>query len=157
MYRSLLLADQPEALFSLFDVQLNAMCTAMARMADWNSFAGHWKGLRVSKSHGEQCSTYFLSLFYRFAVPLILTSICLQWLLSQTFSMRITYAMGYDKEGGGGGYLKVLISDSSLKVFCTVLLLAVCAVLLLGYWKIVPNLLLVMDTVRSLRNLLRSL
>lgn len=87
MYRSLLLANPPQVLSSLFDVQLNAMCMVIASMADWNSLAGHWKGFRVSKSHGEQCSTYSLSLFYRFAVPLILTSIYLQWLLSQTFSM----------------------------------------------------------------------
>jgi len=43
------------------------------------------KGLRVTQPEGKQQSTYFLQLPYKWALPLMLTSGVLHWLLSQSF------------------------------------------------------------------------
>lgn len=48
------------------------------------------KGLRVTAPRGEQRSSYFLQLPYRWAVPLMIVSGALHWLMSQTiFPVRL--------------------------------------------------------------------
>ncbi|KAF3009606.1 hypothetical protein E8E13_006881 [Curvularia kusanoi] len=51
---------------------------------EWTSYAYKRKGLRVSRSPvGHQRTTYFLTLPYRFALPLVILSGALHWLVSQ--------------------------------------------------------------------------
>jgi hypothetical protein len=64
---------------------LNNICTFLATAEEWNNFALTRKGLRVSQPIAEQRSTYFLQLPYRWAIPLMITSGTLHWLLSQSF------------------------------------------------------------------------
>lgn len=48
------------------------------------------KPLRVTAPQGQQRSTYYLHLPYRYSVPLIVTSALLHWLVSQSiFLVRI--------------------------------------------------------------------
>jgi hypothetical protein len=62
----------------------------MASAEEWNNMARTRKGLRVTRPQGKQRSTHFLQLPYRWAVPLIITSGVLHWLLSQSlFLVRI--------------------------------------------------------------------
>jgi hypothetical protein len=56
------------------------MCLAQ----EWNQQAGSGKTLRVTNQSGEQRSTYFLKLPYRWATPLTIMSGFLYWLLSQS-------------------------------------------------------------------------
>ncbi|KAH7372286.1 hypothetical protein BKA66DRAFT_534379 [Pyrenochaeta sp. MPI-SDFR-AT-0127] len=79
------LANMPQFLLSFCYLNLNTLCTAMASAQEWNAFGMTRKGLRVTKPKGEQRSTYFLQLPYKWAVPLIVISGVLHWLLSQTF------------------------------------------------------------------------
>jgi hypothetical protein len=52
---------------------------------EWISYSKKRKGLRVShQPKGEQRSTYFLQLPYRFSLPLISLSAGLHWLISQS-------------------------------------------------------------------------
>ena len=51
---------------------------------EWNRYATHRKTLRVTSAVGEQRSTYWLQLPYRYSIPLLLTSATLHWLVSQS-------------------------------------------------------------------------
>lgn len=51
--------------------------------AEWSNFAHDRKTLRVSAPIGQQRSNYYLQLPYRYAVPLLLSSMLLHWLTSQ--------------------------------------------------------------------------
>ncbi|RJE24013.1 hypothetical protein PHISCL_03668 [Aspergillus sclerotialis] len=57
----------------------------MTLASEWSRYAFQRKGLRVSSEpRMSQRSTYFLSLPYRYALPLIGTSGILHWLISQS-------------------------------------------------------------------------
>jgi hypothetical protein len=57
----------------------------MASAQEWNNMSTIRKGLRVTNPHGDQRSTFFLQLPYRYSLPLIGTGGILHWLLSQSF------------------------------------------------------------------------
>lgn len=62
------------------------MCFAQ----EWNSYGTAHKGLRATNLTGQQRSTYFLQLPYRWSIPLTVTSGLLHWLLSQSlFLVRL--------------------------------------------------------------------
>src|SRR5690348_14895687 len=50
---------------------------------EWSDFAHERKYLRVSAPAGKQRSTHYLSLPFRWAIPLLLASVLLHWLISQ--------------------------------------------------------------------------
>jgi hypothetical protein len=79
------LANVPQLLLSVSYLFFNGLCTAMASAREWNSFATSKKGLRVSQPRGDQRSTYFLQLPYKFSLPLAAASGFMHWLLSQSF------------------------------------------------------------------------
>ena len=51
---------------------------------EWVSYARSRKGLRVHWPRGAQRATYWLSLPYRYSMPLLVTSGLIHWLLSQS-------------------------------------------------------------------------
>lgn len=51
---------------------------------EYDDYATQRKPLRVSWPRGQQRSTYYLSLPYRYSAPLILFSVLMHWLLSQS-------------------------------------------------------------------------
>lgn len=58
---------------------------------EWNGYAYERKMLRVTSPREKQRSTYGLQLPYRYAVPLMIMSGLLHWLVSQSiFIARIT-------------------------------------------------------------------
>ncbi|KAH7093145.1 hypothetical protein FB567DRAFT_609549 [Paraphoma chrysanthemicola] len=79
------IVNSPQVLLSFCYLALNNICTLMASAEEWNDIANNRKGLRVSRPFGEQRSIYFLQLPYRYAMPLVVTSSVLHWLLSQSF------------------------------------------------------------------------
>jgi hypothetical protein len=79
------IANAPQLVLSFCYITVNTICTSMAGAGEWNHFASSKKGLRVTKPHGNQRSTYFLQLPYKWSIPLVITSGALHWLLSQTF------------------------------------------------------------------------
>lgn len=57
---------------------------------EWNNFALKKRSLRVTDPVGIQRETYFLSLPYRYAIPLMTCSLFLHWLVSQSlFLIRV--------------------------------------------------------------------
>ncbi|RMJ27653.1 hypothetical protein PHISP_01505 [Aspergillus sp. HF37] len=78
-----LLANTPQLLFSTLYLLCNGLLTSMLAVAEYNDFATQRKPLRVSWPKGQQRSTYYLSLPYRYGISLIAVSIAMHWLLSQ--------------------------------------------------------------------------
>jgi hypothetical protein len=78
-------ANVPQIGLSIIYLMINALFTAMFVGLEWSRFAFNKKGLRVSgKARGNQRSTYFLQLPYRFGVPLAAISTALHLLVSQS-------------------------------------------------------------------------
>ncbi|KAL5000903.1 hypothetical protein BDV10DRAFT_182788 [Aspergillus recurvatus] len=80
-----LLANTPQLLVSLTYFTYNALLSRMLLAAEYTDYANERKPLRVSWPQGTQRSTYYLSLPYRYSVPLSTASAFLHWLISQGF------------------------------------------------------------------------
>ncbi|KAL8709696.1 MAG: hypothetical protein Q9220_005636 [cf. Caloplaca sp. 1 TL-2023] len=93
--RSLLLpifvANLPQLLLSFIYLAYNDLFTCMLLGQEWSSYAHRRKPLRVTQPKGQQRSTYNLQLPYTYAIPLMMISGALHWLVSQSiFLARIT-------------------------------------------------------------------
>ncbi|KAL4861550.1 hypothetical protein BDV12DRAFT_64372 [Aspergillus spectabilis] len=94
-----LIANIPQLIFSVLYFMVNSILTNMTLAGEWNNFSLQRKGLRVStRPQGHQRRTYFLSLPYRYGVPLITLSALLHWLMSQSiFLVRILSYTGWQE------------------------------------------------------------
>ncbi|KIK53553.1 hypothetical protein GYMLUDRAFT_232735 [Collybiopsis luxurians FD-317 M1] len=89
---SVLVANSPQLILSMIYIVFNSLCTTLFLELEWSSYARFRKPLRVSSPTGEQRSTYFLQIPYRFALPLMAYSTALHWLVSQSiFLVKINY------------------------------------------------------------------
>jgi len=80
-----LIANAPQVVLSGIYFSYNSLLTCMLLGKEWASYAFVRKGLRISSEpRGSQRSTYFLSLPYRFAIPLMAASGLLHWMVSQS-------------------------------------------------------------------------
>lgn len=71
----------------------------MALAHEWSQYAVQRKGLRVSaQPRGAQRSTYFLSLPYRNAIPFIILSTLMHWLMSESLFLVMIEAYTVDLE-----------------------------------------------------------
>ncbi|KAJ6188446.1 hypothetical protein N7519_003354 [Penicillium mononematosum] len=83
-----IIANIPQLIFSFLYFAFNSLLTAMNIAAEWSRFAVNRKGLRVSgRPSLSQRSNYFLSLPYRYAIPLMGVSSLLHWLISRSIFM----------------------------------------------------------------------
>lgn len=79
------IVNTPQIGLSFCYLALNSVCTSLAGAQEWDNLSQSRKGLRVTDPRGEQRSTYFLQLPYRWAIPLMIVSAILHWVLSQSF------------------------------------------------------------------------
>ncbi|KAF2175728.1 hypothetical protein K469DRAFT_743214 [Zopfia rhizophila CBS 207.26] len=102
---NVLLANLAQPILSFLYFSYNGLFTCMLLGYEWSQYAHRRKGLRVSRApSGEQRSTYFLQLPYRFALPLMVLSGVLHWLVSQSiFLVSIDL---YDFQGSYRGHKK---------------------------------------------------
>ncbi|RSL52670.1 hypothetical protein CEP54_010779 [Fusarium duplospermum] len=90
MTESVILSNLPHFVFSGLYFQYNALFTGMLAAKEWSDFGRKRKGLRVSSDpRGEQKSRYFLQLPYRWSIPLILMSMLIHWMLSQSIFLVV--------------------------------------------------------------------
>ena len=82
--QNVLIANIPQVVLSLVYVQYNGLFTCMLLSREWASYSSSRKGLRTSIPQGTQRSSYWLSLPYKFSLPLLVASGLLHWLLSQS-------------------------------------------------------------------------
>lgn len=81
------LANAPQALLSYLYVCFNAIITSMLVGHEWAKFFSKGKALRVTSPTGQQRSTYWLQVPFRYALPLAALSALLHWLASQSIFM----------------------------------------------------------------------
>ena len=88
LFQTVLLANMAQPFLSGLYILYNGILTSMVQAAEWSSYSMQRKGLRISTvKKGAQRSTYFLSLPYRYSVPLLVASALLHWLVSQSVFM----------------------------------------------------------------------
>ena len=92
----IVLANCPQLIFSFLYFTLNATFTTMLVAWEWSKYSSHRKALRVSIPTGMQRSTYFLTVPYKYGVPLMAVSTLLQWLLSQAVFLIRTAGHEYN-------------------------------------------------------------
>ncbi|KIW75837.1 hypothetical protein Z517_10582 [Fonsecaea pedrosoi CBS 271.37] len=86
---SILIANLPQTIFSFLYLNLNGVLTSMWLAREWSQFASERKPLRVSKPKASQRSTHFLQLPYKVAVPLMVMSGALHWVISQSIFLAV--------------------------------------------------------------------
>ncbi|GLA40698.1 hypothetical protein AnigIFM63309_008532 [Aspergillus niger] len=77
-----LLANTPQIIISVGYFLYNNLLTHMLLAAEYDDYASQRKPLRVSWPQGSQRSSYYLSLPYRYSIPLMVASMLLHWLVS---------------------------------------------------------------------------
>ncbi|KAJ5378359.1 hypothetical protein N7509_011478 [Penicillium cosmopolitanum] len=78
-----LLANTPQLAVSFLYFCLNDNLTRMILAADYNNFAIHRRPLRVSFPRGEQRSTWYLTIPYQYAIPILTTFTLIHWFVSE--------------------------------------------------------------------------
>ena len=118
---SVLVANSFQLLISFLYLMYNGLFTCMLLAAEYTHFSSRRKALRVSIPTGQQRSTYYLQLPYRYAIPLLCASGLLHWLISQSiFLVRINI---FDINGIMNPDLTITACGYSvLGILCSVLL-----------------------------------
>ncbi|KAK3400464.1 hypothetical protein B0T20DRAFT_451271 [Sordaria brevicollis] len=97
-WRLVLLANTPQVFLSVTYLFFNNILTTMVVEQEWHSFLNasaatdKWKSddeeakrtLRTSQPRGLQRETFFLGLPYRYALPFVVTSTVMHWLVSRS-------------------------------------------------------------------------
>ncbi|PYI20410.1 hypothetical protein BO99DRAFT_357913 [Aspergillus violaceofuscus CBS 115571] len=81
----ILFANTPQLGLSVLYFLTNGAVTGMLLDAELQRYATRRRALRCSWPRGQQRSTYYLTLPYRYSIPLLAGSAALHWLLSQSF------------------------------------------------------------------------
>ena len=98
LLQNTLLANTPQLLLSTLYFTFNSIFTSEMINKEWIDFAHKRKPLRVTQPQGEQKSTFWLSLPYRYSIPLIGVSALLHWLFSQAiFLVDVQFFNPFDK------------------------------------------------------------
>ncbi|KAI1418430.1 hypothetical protein F5Y13DRAFT_176522 [Hypoxylon sp. FL1857] len=106
-----LLANSPQLLLSFCYLAYNNLFTRLQMAREWSLFSEGYHPLRVTDPKGDQYSTYRLQLPYKYSIPLILISIFLHWLLSNTIYLFVSTGAGYF---GTSSFIANAMNDPSL-------------------------------------------
>ncbi|KAF9062623.1 hypothetical protein BDP27DRAFT_1481775 [Rhodocollybia butyracea] len=132
---SVLLANLPQLIFSMIYLLFNSLCTKFFLALEWSSYAKSRKPLRVSNPHGEQRSSYFLNIPFRFGLPLMIYSISLHWLLSQSIFVVAVTAWNGDHIDTLGGVISCGFSPVGMILTSVVGASLILSSLAVGYFK----------------------
>ncbi|KAK4215121.1 hypothetical protein QBC37DRAFT_282310 [Rhypophila decipiens] len=118
-----ILANLPQLGMVVTYLLYNSLITIMVVELEWNTLGTKPKSLRVSqpRKNSSQRGTFFLSLPYRFAIPLLLVSGGLQWLVGQ--SLFFAEVDLWDEKGRRlGGEAILTLGYSHLALFWLLIL-----------------------------------
>ena len=82
--KNVLIANSPQVIASIGYVLYNQLLTCLLVSREFTVYSVKRAGLRVTTPQGDQRSTFWLSLPYKFSMPLLGLSTLLHWALSQT-------------------------------------------------------------------------
>ncbi|MCJ1376967.1 hypothetical protein MMC17_000057 [Xylographa soralifera] len=138
LIQMVLLANLPQVIFSFLYLMYNGLYTCMLLGNEWTNYAHQRKSLRVTSSSGEQRSSYWLQLPYKYSIPLLVLSGLMHWLVSQSlFLARI------GQSDGGSGIIVVesTCGYSPIAIIFTLMLgsLMVIGVILIGFRRYRPG------------------
>lgn len=89
--QGVLLANSPQLILSYLYLTFNALYTNMFVAREWATYTHERKTLRVTSPRGQQRSTYWLNVPFRYAIPMTAMSGLFHWLASQSiFLVQIT-------------------------------------------------------------------
>lgn len=92
---NIIVANLPQLCISVLYLLYNSIITPMLLGDEWDRFSYDRKTLRVTHPTGGQQSTYFLSVPYKYSVPLMAVSGLMHWLVSQSlFLARVVEYRG---------------------------------------------------------------
>ncbi|ORY11736.1 hypothetical protein BCR34DRAFT_483765 [Clohesyomyces aquaticus] len=131
---NIIMANLPQPILSFLYFSFNGLFTCMLLSVEWNKFGHERKGLRVSHApRGAQRSTYFLQLPYRFALPLMLLSGVLHWLVSQSIFLVAIDLYSDD------GLPNLLATEPGGWLTCGYSPIAIISVLILGIFMVLAG------------------
>lgn len=86
MLDSVVVANIPQLLITMSYYGYNNSMTTMLAAAEYDSYGVSSKSLRVTwpEKDSQQKSTYWLSIPYQYAVPILVLYVVLHWLVSQS-------------------------------------------------------------------------
>lgn len=128
----ILLANTPQLLLSAIYFIYNNMFTRMLIAAEYTKYGCIRQPLRVTWPEGSQRSTHYLSIPYRYGIPLLVLSAALHWLVSQAF-----FYLRFVRYDYYGHTLESVVSTcgvSAIPILITTIIvfLMPCAALMLG-------------------------
>lgn len=125
-----LLANAPQVAVSIAYYLCNNMFTVMSLAVEFNGYATNRKPLRVSWPKGLQRSTYYLSLPYRYGIPLLISHTILHWLVSQSlFLVDVTL---FDMAGNVTPERLIACGYSPMAIIFATILISLLLFLVLG-------------------------
>ncbi|KAJ5945067.1 hypothetical protein N7516_005235, partial [Penicillium verrucosum] len=142
MLDSVVVANIPQLLITLSYYGYNNLMTTMLAAAEYDSYGVSYKSLRVTwpEKDSQQKSTYWLSIPYQYAVPILVLCVALHWLVSQStfYVLRIPYTPQ------GEAVWSDSISSlgfSPLLIFCALLIgsFIICLLILLSLKRFKSN------------------
>ncbi|KAK4213941.1 hypothetical protein QBC37DRAFT_315312 [Rhypophila decipiens] len=120
------IANIPQVFISISYLIYNTLLTTMLVEREWH-YIGARKAsdrkLRVSQPRGKQRSTFFLSVPYRYALPLLVLSTAEKWLASQTIFFTAVDEYGGDGNRRSGNLSTSTLLFSNLAMFCLLIVL----------------------------------
>lgn len=125
--RGAVTVNAPQLLFSYLYFVYNEIFTCMHIGKEWGQFAKRPTLLRVSRAQGRQRWTYWLSLPWRYSVPLIVVSALLHWLVSRSLYLVRINVFGPD----GKRQPDLAISAYGFSPLATILVMSILALMLL--------------------------
>lgn len=98
---NILIANSPQVMVSFLYILYNSILTRQLVADEWVRFLREdgKKALRVSFPVGMQRSSHFLSLPFRYSVPLMIVSIVLHWFISQSIFLVQSSAFSAGPDG----------------------------------------------------------
>ena len=130
-----LLANTPQIILSYIYTAYNALITSMSSHTELLRYSTKRRGLSVTRPSGTQRSSYYLSLPYRFSIPLLIASMILHWLVSESFFLARVIAYAQDGTEDPGDLVSAVgFSSYAILVSLSVMIFMLLAILTLGLW-----------------------
>ncbi|KAH8766124.1 hypothetical protein F5883DRAFT_496436 [Diaporthe sp. PMI_573] len=123
--QAILIANSPQLFLSFAYLAFNGLFTRLQMAKEWAAMSTRYKALRVTNPKGQQSSTYFLQLPYRYSVPLLIISILLHWILSGCIYLLVMQGSYFDSYGADGPFDSVMALGFSTKSLFTMMTLSI--------------------------------
>jgi len=91
LFLNVVVVNIPQLTISFMNMLYNSLFSCIILNKEWKIFASQQKPLRVTVPAGEQKCKYYLTIPYRFAIPVLALTGIFHWLISESlFLVRIT-------------------------------------------------------------------